>query len=424
MKIMKHALNLAAAAVLLASAVIAQVPSAQPKQETLLNGLKILLWPDNTSKDVRIKIRVHSGAAFDPSGKEGVMKMLAENIFPNDSVREYFRDDLGGGLEITTTYDYIEIDASGRPDSFLQIIETLATAVANPTIDKDTTAKLRTSLLETLKPMQQDVAYVADRAAARRLFGSFPYGRPMYGSLESVQKIEYPDLIDAKQRFLTADNASIAVIGNFDRSLGAKALRRYFGAWLKADKRVPATFRQPEAPAAGVEIVASPRSDASALRFAIRGPARKDKDFAASRVFANVLVDRLRQLVPGENAKDIFVRSESHTLPGSFVIGADIGRTPEGDMKAHAAEIVAAALGAPVTDAEFSSARSQFATELSRRDTASFWLDADTYGIQSADADIKAAGSVTLGDVKAYADKLRHSPMAAVFVNTSPATDH
>ncbi|MEP6946020.1 MAG: pitrilysin family protein [Acidobacteriota bacterium] len=423
MKIINYALKAAAAAIIFAAVTFAQAPMAQPKQETLLNGLKVLMWPDNTANDVRIRIRIHSGAAFDPAGREGVMKLLADNIFPNEAAREYFRDDLGGGLNVVTNYDYIEINASGRSDSFLQMLETLATAVANPTIDKETTATLRASLLETIKPMQQDVAYVADRAIARRLFGSFPYGRPMYGSMESVQKIQFPDLIDAKQRFLTADNATVAITGNFDRSLGPKAVRRFFGGWLKADKRIPSSFRQPDPPAAGVEMAASPRPVASAIRFAFRGPARKDKDLAASNVFAYVLADRIRARVPGENSKDVFVRSESHTLPGSFVIGADIVRLPDVDMKVHATDLITAALAAPVTDAEFSSARSRFAAEWAQKNTASFWLDADTFGIKSVDADMKAAAAVSLAEVNSYAAKLRASPMAAVLVNTPPATN-
>ena len=210
-----------------------------PKQEKLLNGLKILMWSDQKADKVSVKLRVHSGSAFDPQGKEGVMKMLSDNLFPNEAASDFFTEDLGGGLEIRTTYDYIQINASAKPESFLTMMETIATAVANPAIDKETTAKLRTALLEKISKVQADPAYVADRAIAARLFGTFPYGRPIYGTADSVQKIDYADLLDARQRFLTADNATIAITGNFDRSLALKALRRYFGSWLKSDKAGP-----------------------------------------------------------------------------------------------------------------------------------------------------------------------------------------
>lgn len=421
MKNIKYARKFIVVFLLFAAAAFGQ--SAQPRQEKLLNGLRILLWPDSSATSVNIRVRVHSGAAFDPQNKEGVMKMLAENIFPNDAAREYFRDDLGGSLEITTTYDYLEINAVGRPDSFLQMLETLSAAVANPVIDKDTTAKLRTSLLATVKQLESDPAYVADRSVAKRLFGTFPYGRPAYGSAASVEKISFPDLIDAKERFLTADNATVAVAGNFDRSLGLRAIRRFFGAWLKSDKKIPSTFRQPDPPPTAIQMVASPRTDVSGLRFAARGAARKDRDFASARVFAMILAARLKSAVGAEYADQLFVRSEEHNLPGMFVIGFDPRRVPPGEFKDHAGSVLTAALAAAVTDAEFAAARSVFAAEWSKKDPVSFWLDADTFGIANSDLDKKAADSLTLADVNSFADKLRKSPMAAVVIEPPPAAN-
>ncbi|HMT09157.1 MAG TPA: insulinase family protein, partial [Pyrinomonadaceae bacterium] len=252
---------------------------AKPREERLLNGLKLLMWRDSSATDATVRIRIHSGAAFDPQGKEGVMRLLADNIFPTEATREFFSEELGGGLTVTTNYDYIEINARGRSDALLTMIETLSAAVANPTIDKPTTAKLKENLAKTAKDFENDPSYVASLAANKRLFGTFPYGRPMYGSSESIAKIDFADLIDAKLKFLTADNATVAVSGNFDPSFAYKAVRRLFGAWLKSDRRVPSTFRQPDDPPAGMLTLPSPVSDKSAIRFAARGVSRADSNF-------------------------------------------------------------------------------------------------------------------------------------------------
>ncbi|HEX3101180.1 MAG TPA: insulinase family protein, partial [Pyrinomonadaceae bacterium] len=144
-----------------------------PKEEKLLNGLKVLMWNDVKTDKVSVKIRIHAGAAFDPQGKEGTMQLLADDLFPNDAVRESFAEDFGGSLDVVTTYDYIQINASSKPESLLTMLETLATAISNPTIDKDTTTKIRTALLAKLKVLEADPAYVADQAVAKRLFGTF-----------------------------------------------------------------------------------------------------------------------------------------------------------------------------------------------------------------------------------------------------------
>src|SRR5688572_6991343 len=70
-----------------------------PRQEKLLNGLKVVMWPDPAADKVSVKIRVHSGSAFDPQGKEGLMYLLTQNFFPNEASREFFAEDLGGSVE-------------------------------------------------------------------------------------------------------------------------------------------------------------------------------------------------------------------------------------------------------------------------------------------------------------------------------------
>lgn len=413
----------ATAFLLLSAAAFAQGPLPQPKQEKLLNGLKVLMWPNPKADSVTITVRVHSGTSFDPQGKEGVMRLLAENIFPEQAARDFFAEDLGGGLSIESNYDYIEIIASAKPDNFLTMLETLSAAIANPTIDKPTTAKLKAALIEELKKLEADPSYVADNAVAARLFGTFPYGRPKFGTAATVAKIDFADLLDAKQRFLTADNATVAVTGNFDRVLGFRAMRRYFGAWLKSDKRVPSTFRQPDPPPVAVLAIPSPKSDVHAVRFAIRGAARGDRSYAASRIYSLILDARMKARVPSEHSGDVFARSESHILPGIIILGFDGKRneSPNSNGKVEANELVAKILAEPVTEAEFQSARSLFRDAWMKRSVTELFLDNDTFKTASPDADAAAADTVTFDDVRNFAVAAAKQPAAAILLNT-PAT--
>lgn len=404
------------------SAAHSQTRLPVPVQEKLLNGLKVLMWPDAKADKVSIKIRIHAGSAFDPQGREGVMQMLADNIFPNQASRDFFTEDLGGGLEVVTTYDYIQINASSKPESFLTMLETLSTAVSNPTIDKETTAALRSALTARAAALDADPAYVADQAAAKRLFGTFPYGRPIIGTTDSLKRLEYADLVDAKNRFLTGDNATITITGNFDRPFGFKAVRRYFGSWLKSDKKVPSTFRQPDPPPTGVQIIESPKPEISAIRYAFRGTSRSDKDFAAAAVYTSVLESRLKARVPAAYSSSVFVRNEPHVLPGIISIGFAAGKSDigAGNGKVEANDLVSKAMGDAVTDAEFQIALTNVNAAWMKQGADTFWLDVDTFKTAAADADRMAFFNVKLADVQNYADRLKTSPMAAILVNTPP----
>ena len=373
-----------------------------PRQERLLNGLKVLLWSDPSATDVKVSIRVHSGSAFDPQGKEGVMQLLSDNIFPTAVSKTFFTEDLGGDVEVITNYDYIQINASAKADQFVTLIETLAQAVSNPVIDKETTATLRKALADRLAVLEKDPAYIAEQSAAKRLFGTFPYGRPQLGSTESLPRIDFADLIFAKERFLAADNATVAISGNFNSDLGFRAARRYFGAWSKSDKRVPATFRQPDPPDTKPMEVSTVSTEGRST-FALRGLARNDPDYAASMILENILRARA-QKTPG-----VAVSHHARLLPGVFTVSVP-GSAP----------FPFTLFSDRVSEAEFIKARTDAAAEFAKKSLVDRWLDSDTYRIQPA-PDTPAWQNVTLADVQRVADQLAKNPIASVILNPKPA---
>ena len=404
---------------------MAQKPgSTVPRQEKLLNGLRLLMWNDPAANKTSVRIRIHAGSAFDPQGKEGAMNMLAENLFPTQDVREFYRDDLGGSIDVVTTYDYIQINATASNDKLLTLLESLSTAVTNPTIDKESTAQIKTAELTKIAAVSKDPSYVADMAAASRLFGSFPYGRPRLGTAESVQKIDFADLIDLRHRFLTADNATVAISGNIDGNLAFRAARRYLGAWLKSDKRVPSTFRQPDDPKSGLPVFDSPVANSSEFRIAVRGVARGDKDYYAAAVLASILDRRFKQMEGGK----AFVRHEANALPGLFLFGVpDWNRgkiTRNGDKIAlpetdgYPKQI----LNAAIKPDEFETAKRELAIALGQIPVADVWLDADTYKITASAAAPENFQTVVVADTQRVLERLQKQPVAQVLVFSNPAT--
>lgn len=407
-----------ACAVILAAALttFAQRPQT-PKQEKLLNGLKLLVWNDPSAPNVSVKVRVHSGTSFDPQGKEGVMSLLAESFFPNEGTREFYRDDLGGDLDITANYDYIQVNASSKPDQFLTMLESVANAVATPTIDKETTPKLVARRLEKIKELEKDPAYTANLVAVKQLFGTFPYGRPEFGSPESVAKINFADLLEAKQRFLGADNATVVISGNVDPALAYRAARRYFGAWLKSDKLVPSTFKQPDAPDTKLVTITSETGTGTTVRFAFRGVARNDRLYPASEILASVLESRLKDNLSGLNASNAYVSNEAHVLPGTVVVGLEMTGT-----EPVSGNTITALLARPVTAAEFSAAKATVAAERVKIAADEHWLNADTYKQTSATAEQNAFDSVTIADVQLVAESFAKNPVVAVALTKADKT--
>lgn len=394
-----------------------------PRKEKLLNGLNVLIWNTPAAKKVTVKLRIHRGAAFDPQNKEGTMNLMANILFPNQASREYFEQDLGGSLNITSNFDYLQLDITADNEKALDVLQTLANAISNVQIDKETTDLVRTEQLEKVRKLESDPAYIADKAVAERLLGDFPYGRAEFGTTESLKNIDFADLLFTKLKFFTSDSATLVIEGPVNSDLVYRAVRRFFGGWVKADSEIPATFRLPEAPDKNLKIIDATRENTSELRFAIRGVARNDKSFYAAEIIKNLLLNRVKAKERGE----VTITSNSHLLPGLFIIAVkdwNLGYVKrDGNQIALPAEMnksIAGYFADPITTAEFNSAKNSVLKRFSQENLTENWLDVETFKLSSFSKDMQAAQEITLEDVRTLAEKMKNEPVASVLVFQNP----
>jgi zinc protease len=430
MKIKKNfkALSIALLIILTACAInFAQSTKLQnPRQEKLLNGLNVLIWSTSVNDKVSVKLRIHRGSAFDPRDKEGTMALLGNILFPNEASREFFEQDLGGSLDIATNYDFIQYTITANSDKILEVLETLANAISNSQIDKDTIELVRKPQIEKVTKMQSAPSYSADKAVAERLFGDFPYGRPELGTLESLGKIDFADILFAKKRFLTSDDATLVIVGNVKSDLVYRAIRRYFGGWVKADTDIPATFRLPDAPEKSLKILEASQPNTSELRIAFRGVARNDKSYYASEIIESILTKRVQDRERGK----VSVSSEAHLLPGSVTISIkdwNLGLVKrDGNKMALPADLdrsVAKYFSEPIKISEFDSAKAEMLKRFRTDNLSELWLDVDTFKLSSFAKDLQAAQNVTLEDVNALAEKFKNAPSASVLLFQNPTPE-
>src|SRR6476659_9013893 len=160
-----------------------------------------------------------------------MMALLGDALFPDASTREYVADELGGRLEVTTSYDAIDVTISGKTSGLERMIDFLRGAVMTTQLGAENVATLKNARLKSLVEKSNSVSDLADRAITERLFGSFPYAHPAAGTPVSLPKIDRGDLMSARERFLNADNTTLAVIGGVDRARLMRTLRQLLGPW-------------------------------------------------------------------------------------------------------------------------------------------------------------------------------------------------
>lgn len=389
----------------------------EPVPEHLLNGLTVLFSPRPGDPNVLLKLRVHSGSAFDLTGKGGTMSLLGDILFPDPTTREYVTEQLGGKLDVVTNYDGIDVTISGNTKELERMVEFLRTALVNTQLTPENITKAREARLKQFSEKPATTSQIADQEIAARLFGNFPYGRMPPGTVESVSKIDRGDLLHARERFLNADNATLVVIGGVDQLRLRRALRQLLGPWEKGDRVVPATFRPPNTPDPRVLLVNQLDLKNAEIRFAVRGFARSDPDSAIAAVLARIIRERWQIASPDISAA--FVRHDAHALPGSFVIGASVPTESAAKAIAAARQITQSLVQAGPTVVELENTRSEMLAEMSRRTSqsesiADMWLDGEAFKLSPLNAQIDALRSLTSTDLQRVAGRL--------FKDDKPAT--
>lgn len=406
------------------SSVPAQAPM-EPERSRLLNGLRVLIWPRAGDQNVLLKLRVHSGAAFDLAGKGGSMALLGEILFPDPTTREYFTEEMQGRLNVTTDYDSLTITMQGRAHEFERIVEILRTALVTTQLTPQNVAKVRDGRIKIVKETSISPAILADRAIATRLFGDFPYGRPYGGSVESLARVERADLMLARERFLNPNNSTLVIIGGIQPNRALRGLRQLLGIWRKSEQTVPATFRQPATPDPRTLIVNAPADQSVEVRLALRSFSRQDSDTPAATLLATLARQRWEKLLPELVRSPVFVRNDALALPGMFVMGASVDNLLAGKALASAREVMQSLASSPVATAELEQAKSHelaFANkELASPDgVADAWLDVDTYALPSVAEQLRALNAVSPGDVQRVATRLlKDGAFASVVVGNS-----
>lgn len=394
-------------AFLTASPLNAQTTEA-PSETRMLNGLRVLVFrtPDPI---VTVKLRIHAGASFDMAGKEGTMRLLTEILFPSEEFRNFIKEDFGKDLVLRTSYDFIEIETGSSPDKIISLLETLSARLISPEINAETTviAKRLATATETTNGNS-----AVNQQIAGRFLGTHPHGRPIEGSTESFSRIDFADIVQARNRFLSPDNATLVISGDIDAGLMSRATRRLFGPWTRADQKPRWSFAAPNPPTISSDVIPYPgiEDGTFAFRLAVRNIPRTDSRFPAYLVARSIVDQRLRNHFGNSTVED-----RGHRVQGLLILGAS-------STDKNRLNLFDESLFADVSVPEFEVALSQGLPSYSS--IVDRWLDAETYSLSSPNAESEVASKLTVGDINGVLKALRENPrMLLTFSGTKPVSE-
>jgi zinc protease len=294
------------------------------KRDTLLNGLQLLVLEHRGTGTVSVHLRINSGAMFDLANKGGLADLTGIMIAKGGggwtarNVTDTL-ESLGLTFKTTVSWDSTDIRISGPADSLETIFELLGKLLVTPAFDEKELEALKAERSKLIEGENAVESNLVTAKALEAVYGTHPYGHPLIGSVESLQKITRHDLLYYHSRFYAANNSQLAISGDTTAADVTRLARARLGAWKK-DEKIPATFRPPEA-VSGPKVIVIDRStgDASVACIAQAGPSRRDQNYFASVIAAD-LFSQANAKTAATHAVTIQTRLESRLIGGPLLV--------------------------------------------------------------------------------------------------------
>jgi len=267
--------------------------AAMPIQEVSgASGVHAWLVEDHSIPVLTLGFAFSAGAAFDPTGKEGVASMVAslldEGAGDYDSAAYHRRlDDLAGELNFSADQDELSGSLRMLRANLAPTAELLRLALTAPHFAENALERIRASTIAMLACQAHNPHSLAGRLWMSDAFEGHPYGKDRAGNSAGLAAITRTDLADFAAKHLHKRGLVISAVGDITSLELAALIDHVFGGLPVGDED-PA-IREAKPAADGALVVQRAAVPQSAVTFGQAGPKRDDADWYAAYVLNDIL---------------------------------------------------------------------------------------------------------------------------------------
>jgi len=262
--------------VLTSGAALAQttVTSAPPASFTLANGMQVVVIPDHRTPVVTEMIWYKVGSADETPGKSGLAHFLEHLMFKGTSkhpVGEFSQTVLrvGGNENASTSVDYTNYYQRVPKEQLATMMEFEADRMTGLILKDENVLPERDVVLEeyNMRVANNPDARLNEQIMAA-LYLNHPYGRPVIGWHQEIEKLDREDALAFYRRFYAPNNAILVIAGDVEAADIRPLVERNFGA-IPAQPAIPARRVRPQEPepaAPRTVTLADPRVEQPSMR--------------------------------------------------------------------------------------------------------------------------------------------------------------
>jgi predicted Zn-dependent peptidase len=210
------------------------------RRSVLPGGLRIVTESLPAVRSAAIGIWASVGSRDEDLDHAGATHYLEHLLFKGTSRRTALEisaamDAVGGELNAFTGKEYTCYYARVLDADLPLAIDVLADMVTGSLIEpKDVDAE-RGVILEEIAMNEDEPSDTVHEAFAAQLFGDTPLGRPILGTVASINEITRDQIADHYAARYTPPDLVVAIGGNVDHDVAARQIQEAFGGALSAD---------------------------------------------------------------------------------------------------------------------------------------------------------------------------------------------
>ena len=342
-------------------------------KRSLPNGLELRAVTHSAVPIAAMVLLIPGGSSVDPAEAHGLVSMTAGLV--DEGSRGQSALDIadrvariGGDLDLDVGMDAVVVSLTTL-DRFLDTgLALVHEIVTEPNLANDDFNRIRNLRLERLRQMKDHAGAMADRAFARVLYGSHPYGHLSLGSEGALNAMTVDATKALHAAMFTPAGATLVVVGDRPEDELLDAAAAVFGTWRAATStltinRNAALLPPPVEPEVRLAVVSRPGAAQSELRIGHACAPRSTPDYHVLLMLNTILggdfVSRLNLNLREQKGFTYGVRTGFNLRRGigPFVMQTSVGTDVTTPALAEAwREIRDIATTRPVTDQEVAQA--------------------------------------------------------------------
>lgn len=307
----------------------------------LANGLKVLLFPDQTKQNVTVNIVYLVGSRHENYGETGMAHLLEHMVFKGTPNHPNIPNELtlhGASPNGTTSYDrtnYFET-FTATDENLNWALDLEADRMVNSYIaKKDFDSEFSVVRNEMESGENDPFGMLLERVMATA-YEWHNYGKDTIGARSDVENVPIDRLQGFYKKYYQPDNAVLVVAGKVDEAKTLGLINQKFGVIPRPAREIPKIYTIEPTQDGERQVNLRRVGDEQLVMAGYHVPPGAHPDYAAISIMGRILADvpsgRLyKNLVEGKKATSVFNFGFSQKEPGYVLFGAEMDKAASVD---------------------------------------------------------------------------------------------